>query len=250
MEEQLCKFNQEGFCKFGTKCNRRHDNEICINRNKCESPQCNKRHPKLCRFYYQFGQCKFGDNCAFSHSRENTRKEESLENEVKELKEDVNKLKEENRKVKTLKKEVEMLKDDMKKLKEEMMIKMDRILTLLGTDDEVECDASNKKETETSEKDEKVNDELKFKCDKCNYKAKRSITLKKHMNTKHRKTDQNGETEETKRETRKTDSKEKKKPRENCDNCVNCENCEYVANSSSCQLCMKLLEAAVEKYDF
>ena len=249
MEEQLCKFNQEGFCKFGANCYKRHENEIC-NRNQCESPQCSKRHPQLCKFYFQFGQCKFGDICAFSHRREDTsnREKRSLEKEVEELKDEIKNMKEENTKTKEkdLEKEVESLKEDMKKLKEEMMKKMDRILSFLGTDDEAESNSSNKKGNEKG----KVSDEPKFKCDKCSYTTKRSITLKKHINTKHQNKDGNGETEKSKSEMKKGDMEEKKKEMKSCDDCQSCENCEYAVNMKSCQLCMMLFEAALEEYDY
>ena len=111
----MCKFNQEGFCRFGTNCLRRHENEICPNRSVCENPECSKRHPKSCKYFYQFGECKFREACAYSHKKE-----------IK------------NNKVEELEREVAELKEDMRKLKEDMMKKMDSILLILNTEEEVE----------------------------------------------------------------------------------------------------------------
>ena len=61
----LCLFNKFGYCKFGERCRRHHINEIC-EESSCEIFHCRQRHPKNCKFYRNYGRCKFSP-CAFKH---------------------------------------------------------------------------------------------------------------------------------------------------------------------------------------
>ena len=99
---EICRFNQVGFCKFGGKCFNKHENEICRNRSECIDSKCSKRHPKKCKYFLQFGYCKFNDTCAYSHVVDNNSKVEEQEKEVADLKEEVDKLKEEVDKLKRI----------------------------------------------------------------------------------------------------------------------------------------------------
>ena len=78
----LCIFNKFGFCKFGERCRRHHRNTICQERS-CEITSCRQRHPKICKYFRNFGRCKF-DPCAFKH--EVVTKENIHEDVVKEIK--------------------------------------------------------------------------------------------------------------------------------------------------------------------
>ena len=62
----ICKFNQNGFCKFLSHCRNPHINKNCQESN-CERKSCLKRHPKVCKFYQLYNRCKFGEYCAFAH---------------------------------------------------------------------------------------------------------------------------------------------------------------------------------------
>ena len=53
-ENQVCLFNDLGYCKFRGKCRKRHYQLLC-SRNKCDR-KCEARHPRM---------CKFGDECDF-----------------------------------------------------------------------------------------------------------------------------------------------------------------------------------------
>ena len=65
-QETVCLFNKFGHCKFSTRCRQFHLNEICENE-LCESQNCLKRHPRVCRFYNQYQRCKFGEFCSYLH---------------------------------------------------------------------------------------------------------------------------------------------------------------------------------------
>ena len=61
----ICKYNKFGYCKFDEKCRKQHIKEICFEKS-CEISQCNQRHPKVCRYYRNYGRCKFSP-CALKH---------------------------------------------------------------------------------------------------------------------------------------------------------------------------------------
>ena len=67
--ENICKFNQTGFCKFLTRCRKQHLMEICPNKH-CSNITCLLRHPRACRYFANFGRCKFGGTCFYLHENE------------------------------------------------------------------------------------------------------------------------------------------------------------------------------------
>ena len=62
----VCKHFKFGFCKFGKRCNKQHLKEICQTED-CKLKTCNKRHPKICKFFFVNQVCKFGDACCYKH---------------------------------------------------------------------------------------------------------------------------------------------------------------------------------------
>ena len=63
--QNVCSHNKYGFCKHRDMCRNLHVKEICEN-SSCEISMCMLRHPKMCKYYRNFGRCKF-DPCAFKH---------------------------------------------------------------------------------------------------------------------------------------------------------------------------------------
>ena len=53
-----------GFCKFKEKCVYRHVTLVCDD-HKCDVSQCEKRHPKICKFYRDYKRCKFTIGCMY-----------------------------------------------------------------------------------------------------------------------------------------------------------------------------------------
>ena len=87
-QKVICRYNKFGYCKFGGKCQFRHNNVKCKVKN-CKVSECEKRHPKICRYKRDYGRCKFTP-CAFSHDKpkdilENSEKIENLEKKLKDL---------------------------------------------------------------------------------------------------------------------------------------------------------------------
>ena len=73
--DKLCKFQNSGFCKFQTKCNFKHVLEN-YKVNGCDLTNCEKRHPKRCRYFYLKRFCKFKEDCQYSHGEVDTSSEE------------------------------------------------------------------------------------------------------------------------------------------------------------------------------
>ena len=82
--ENICKFNKSGYCKFKTNCKYKHVNVVCDD-DKCDQRVCEKRHPRKCKYFTNFGDCKLGPNCAFAHKDNGKIKMEKLEQKIDEL---------------------------------------------------------------------------------------------------------------------------------------------------------------------
>ena len=76
MKQNVCRKYKYGHCKYGDKCHFRHVKQICVDKN-CNVFACEKRHPKICNFFSEFGQCKFTTYCDYKHEKHNSAKENS-----------------------------------------------------------------------------------------------------------------------------------------------------------------------------
>ena len=80
--EKLCNFNKYGHCMYGITCHKKHVNTIW-EKTDCEIEKCEFRHPRKCKFYLQFGRCKFSP-CSYKHEQGYEAKLDGLEKLVKE----------------------------------------------------------------------------------------------------------------------------------------------------------------------
>ena len=64
--QNICFFNKYCFCKYLERCRKYHESKSC-EKSSCEIRVCEFRHPKACKFFRDFGFCKFGEWCKFSH---------------------------------------------------------------------------------------------------------------------------------------------------------------------------------------
>ena len=62
--------------------------KICSN-NKCNIKTCLLRHPKICKYFFNSGRCKFNDQCAYLHHTTNT----TVEVEISELEKRIEEMK-------------------------------------------------------------------------------------------------------------------------------------------------------------
>ena len=82
----VCDFHKYGHCRYGVTCRYLHFTTICES-DSCEIKSCANRHPRKCRFWTQFGRCKFGSYCSFKHDVTKEVKEIAhLRNEYERLK--------------------------------------------------------------------------------------------------------------------------------------------------------------------
>merc|ERR1719319_1209158 len=134
----------------------KHENEICENsvRNVCTNQSCRKRHPRECRYFVQFGRCKLGEACAYSHAGgSKNHKVEKLEKEVKEMKE-------ENMKVDQLEKQVQELKAGVNNIKLNMarmykLVKANQVNNQVNSLESGAEEIDKKEETKENSKEKK-----------------------------------------------------------------------------------------------
>ena len=83
--ETICNFFKYGYCKFKMSCKNKHVTLVC-NDDKCNQSKCEKRHPRLCKYISNYGSCKLGSVCAYSHDDHKRKNEnERLEKKLDEL---------------------------------------------------------------------------------------------------------------------------------------------------------------------
>ena len=111
--ETICKHNQSGYCKYQSHCKRMHVMDICQN-TECDRTTCINRHPIMCKYFFNYGKCKFGSLCAYSHGCSlNT---ENIDKKISDLKDaQVKEIAKLNKEISELKTQV----DDLKRIVEE-----------------------------------------------------------------------------------------------------------------------------------
>ena len=64
IKSEKCQYHDSGYCKFGDKCNKKHAEEVCNDKN-CAERNCDNRHPNPCKFGFR---CKFEEKNERSYS--------------------------------------------------------------------------------------------------------------------------------------------------------------------------------------
>ena len=121
--QTVCQFNKFGFCKFGNRCFRHHENKLCKN-GSCQVLECQLRHPKKCKFFSQYFYCKFGTYCRFSHEKNDEGK--SLEIVEKQLEDVKNEIRKKTLEMKSLSDEIPSMEKNIKSEMLEILRKMRR----------------------------------------------------------------------------------------------------------------------------
>ena len=223
-EENLCKFNKFGFCKFRNNCFRKHFDQKCEN-GQCDVKSCHLRHPKKCRYFMIYENCKFGEFCKFNHDvletireskqmddirkkldelrnriiekeKEITIKDDEIEKLNKQLQKRVSDIEEKNkaieRDLEKLQVENESLRATINTNKKNGEIKEAIEKATVESESEVESSNANSKELyDKLEEDQEINEEIeeivtKNKCDKCEFIGKSEAGLKIHKTSKHK----------------------------------------------------------------
>ena len=66
-EKQICVHFKFGYCKFRANCRFSHVDIICDDSTDCDIGNCDRRHPRECKYFTSYGRCKFGSFCRYSH---------------------------------------------------------------------------------------------------------------------------------------------------------------------------------------
>ena len=65
-----CRYFNRGYCKYKTKCRFTHLLGLCsqyLQTGKCGKSECDKRHPKSCKWDNGMNSCKRGIECMYLH---------------------------------------------------------------------------------------------------------------------------------------------------------------------------------------
>jgi prefoldin subunit 5 len=207
----VCLYNKYGYCKHKEMCRKRHVNEMC-EKTSCEVYKCTSRHPKICKFFWNQGHCKF-DPCAFLH-KDNDNSIWRIKQEHEVLQEKVNSIdkaltdlnKQENEtqssidKISEVKSKLEDREhelDSLQKLVHETNVKFENLQTEIEKKFKSFEESLNILKKCVLEKDilietleNKLNEKLdknttKVKCSKCNFEGSSKHGLKVHMARKH-----------------------------------------------------------------
>ena len=161
----ICKFNLNGHCKFGETCQQKHISETCYNF-PCKLEICEKRHPKKCKFFVEFGMCKFGTYCSFLHKPTN---HDIIFEEMA-----------------TMKTEIETLKSEKRAILEQLNFvecKMKKIEVKVTENTNNFFDSKEKFKTLENKDNSKPSDG--YPCEFCDFTGKSKAGLKTHVKAKH-----------------------------------------------------------------
>ena len=175
-------------------CFRKHENEECQNVH-CAVRDCSFRHPRICRYFRDYRNCKFGDYCKFKHeASENVNDQEitNIKRKLEELKCEIV-TKDEEIKSKTL--EIEMMNKkvsdkllNMEEKLENMEIKLNKLTDENNLLKNV-INITNKENEESVEVEENnIENKKEHKCNECDFIGKTESGLKVHKTAKHKET--------------------------------------------------------------
>ena len=176
--------NKFGFCKFNERCIYRHVTLVCEDY-KCDVSKCEKRHPKICRFYRDYKRCKFTVGCMYKH--ENTYDIlEKFQKKFEEVKCNHNdkdieeKLESMENKIEVQRKQIEEKKSEIASLE----LRMEELEKKFAN--EKKCKDRKIKDLENiiKSKNEKVMKE-NFKCEYCDFQTPSERGLNVHIKRKH-----------------------------------------------------------------
>ena len=183
--QNVCSWFKYGYCRHRESCRKRHNQEVCDESN-CNIYRCIKRHPKTCKYYLNYGRCKFNP-CAFLHKNN----DENVENLKKDNLEIVRKLEAIDRNLKELEKKAELSESIIDKLTK-VEAKFDHITSIerqLLEKDIVIKDLVEKV-TELEQrviKNEQIENKYKqtISCSYCDFTSLSEQGLKVHIQRKH-----------------------------------------------------------------
>ena len=181
MTQAICFKNKFGYCRYSDSCRFKHVTIVCDD-GQCQIQNCEKRHPKICRYYRDYRRCKFTIGCKYKH--------ENPYDFFHKLEKEIDKIKKNNPinakeshiklledKLETLEKKIEIQQKDFDNQRKDMKAKKSHIHGL-----EIRLDELEKKNLKL--------DQDCFKCPECEFVSKSKNGLKTHKTKMHTKTNE------------------------------------------------------------
>ena len=148
MTQAICFKNKFGYCRYSDSCRYKHVTLVC-DEGQCDIQKCEKRHPKICKYYRDFRRCKFTVGCKYKHEN-NQEKINNLEKQMDKQKEE---LEEKNAYILQL----ELRLGEIEKKFKEEQIRTDKRIR----------DLENANKSKNNEK----NEDTSFKCKDCEFEG-------------------------------------------------------------------------------
>ena len=178
MGQEVCLYNQTGFCKFRQHCRKEHENQICQEDHDFKSTGCTLRHPKVCRSFRGDGSCKFKSGCAYKH--ENNQEAEMVKNhdqEVMNLQMEMSQMK---CVIKQMEARIEFLHEALENVQK---TNIGEIVAIVAASLE-----SKKESSATNDSKEVEIAENCIDCDECSFKCNNEWEMIRHMSKEHEET--------------------------------------------------------------
>ena len=191
--ENVCKYNKHGYCKFQSKCDRKHIDKLC-EETSCDVDKCKFRHPKSCNYYKEYGRCKFGEWCSYKHDENSMKLMESKHVElIRKMDLLEEKMNDKEQIIEEMVKKLDLFvhKNEIVHLKEMILEKDSFIENLQEQLDDlkkvIDAKYDNNEESQSSENHEITffNPSVSIPCEECNFIAKNEKGLKIHRKSKH-----------------------------------------------------------------
>ena len=202
MKQNVCRYNKYGYCKFGDKCQFRHNNALCVNK-KCNVFDCEKRHPVVCKYFNNFKKCKFS-NCAYKHEAANDGNE--IGEKIKKLETRMNEIENNEKTVnsETIETKLEAFEKNYMGKVEALECRIKEMVNMMNEKDAVISSSEKliqqqQKTLESMDKKMKnLEEKLKtkqnrFKCKQCDFASEFEKGLKTHIQRKHKTEDRKEE---------------------------------------------------------
>ena len=175
IDEETCKYNQTGFCKFRQNCQKRHEQTICQENHDYKSMGCSLRHPKVCKSYEKEGTCRFKDECAYKHQNNLAdAMNSSHTQEIKNIQQEMNQMKS---MILQMENKIEILKNIIQDITQ---TNVEEIVAIVVSSLERTKEIENNVIIETVNKAQDS-----FNCDKCSFKCNEEWSIIRHMSQEH-----------------------------------------------------------------
>ena len=168
-------------------CKNYHPRDVCQLK-ECREKTCPDRHPKKCKFE---DKCMFQSRCSYQHSKQTSKEQDKLQDEIKTLRAEIDQIKKDNNvRINTLAKVHLKELSDLKQENRVLNKSINDLRAKLNSEELKESQefskTSNKADTESDSNGMTKLKLIKYKCDHCSFEAKSTRGLKTHRGHMHK----------------------------------------------------------------